>query len=179
MYFNKAEGCYKYNPRVCLWSLLHSFLKKKLYYKWTTKAQCFFFLHLYKFSATRGNVGLTFDSSYTSKDTFSNRTNYSDFDSKGELSSIRTVAVCSDRKRSSTSVVWTFLPLFIYKVDSSTHILACSSLAVLSEHTVVRQEFGFSFFFLLVFQPFTSRHVLLLVTPKQWCPSIYIKTTVF
>lgn len=108
MYFNKAEGCYKYNPRVCLWSLLHSFLKKKLYYKWTTKAQCFFFLHLYKFSATRGNVGLTFDSSYTSKDTFSNRTNYSDFDSKGELSSIRTVAVCSDRKRSSTSVVWTF-----------------------------------------------------------------------
>lgn len=34
MYFNKAEGCYKYNPRVCLWSLLHSFKKKKqLYYK--------------------------------------------------------------------------------------------------------------------------------------------------
>lgn len=173
MYFNKAEGCYKYNPRVCLWSLLHSFLKKKTLLQMNNKSSVFFF------SATRGNVGLTFDSSYTSKDTFSNRTNYSDFDSKGELSSIRTVAVCSDRKRSSTSVVWTFLPLFIYKVDSSTHILVCSSLAVLSEHTVVRQEFGFSFFFLLVFQPFTSRHVLLLVTPKQWCPSIYIKTTVF
>lgn len=169
MYFNKAEGCYKYNPRVCLWSLLHSFFKKKTLLQMNNKSSVFFF------SATRGNVGLTFDSSYTSKDTFSNRTNYSDFDSKGELSSIRTVAVCSDRKRSSTSVVWTFLPLFIYKVDSSTHILVCSvdfcklrsSLAVLSEHTVVRQEFGFSFFFLLVFQPFTSRHVLLLVTPKQ------------
>lgn len=174
MYFNKAEGCYKYNPRVCLWSLLHSFLKKNFITNEQKKLSVFF-LHLYKFSATRGNVGLTFDSSYTSKDTFSNRTNYSDFDSKGELSSIRTVAVCSDRKRSSTSVVWTFLPLVIYKVDSSTHILVSSvdfcklrsSLAVLSEHTVVRQEFGFSFFFLLVFQPFTSRHVLLLVTPKQ------------
>lgn len=105
MYFNKAEGCYKYNPRVCLWSLLHSFLKKTLLQMNNKSSVFFFFLHLYKFSATRGNVGLTFDSSYTSKDTFSNRTNYSDFDSKGELSSIRTVAVCSDRKRSSTSVV--------------------------------------------------------------------------
>lgn len=81
------------------------FFKKKTLLQMNNKSSVFFFLHLYKFSATRGNVGLTFNSSYTSKDTFSNRTNYSDFDSKGELSSIRTVAVCSDRKRSSTSVV--------------------------------------------------------------------------
>lgn len=43
MYFNKAEGCYKYNPRVCLWSLLHSFLKKNFITNEQKKLSVFFF----------------------------------------------------------------------------------------------------------------------------------------
>lgn len=43
MYFNKAEGCYKYNPRVCLWSLLHSFFKKKTLLQMNKKSSVFFF----------------------------------------------------------------------------------------------------------------------------------------
>lgn len=86
MYFNKAEGCYKYTiPALLLCghyfiNTLSPFSKKtkQLYYKWTTKVQL---LYLYTRSATRGNVGLTFYSSSKSKDTFWNGTNYLESDS--------------------------------------------------------------------------------------------------
>lgn len=77
MYFNKAEGCYKHTiPALLLCghyfiNILGPFSKKNKTNFITNEQQKFsFYIYTHTSSATRGNVGLTFYSSSTSKDTF-------------------------------------------------------------------------------------------------------------